>query len=123
MLCYDWLLCNCSWYCNLRIAIYDIVEIAKPEFTLSSYHINRHQSNDAFWISRTDVYRDRDKEMQRPSEEELTRQRLESYQHAIQAERRDAIQSLIKSGIIIIINSVIFLVHWRLARRARETNI
>ncbi len=48
---------------------------------------------------------------------------LESYPLAITAERRNAFQSLTISTIILIINVVVFLVHWRIARRARESII
>jgi len=49
------------------------------------------------------TYDNKDKEMQRPSEEELTKQRLESYRLSIKSEKRDAVQSLTTSLIILII--------------------
>ncbi len=107
----------------LGVAIYDIIQISSPEFTLSSYEYNRHQSNDVFWERYKYGYDNRDKEMQRPPEEMLTKQRLESYHQVIKAERRDAFQSLTLSSIILVIDVIVFLVHWRVARRARETNI
>lgn len=107
----------------LGIALYDVIEISNPEFTLISHEYNRHQSNAAFWNSYQCGYDKKDKEMQRPSDEELTRQRLDSYQQAVKSERRDAFQSLTRSSIILVIDIFIFLVHWRVARRARETNI
>ncbi|TAL25358.1 MAG: hypothetical protein EPN94_05405 [Nitrospirae bacterium] len=105
----------------LGISIYDIVRIAKPEFTMSSYEYNRHQSNDAYWKS-GDSCSD-DKKRQRPADEELTKQRLASYQQSIKSELRDAFQSLTQTVIILSIAVIVFLVHWRVARRAREANI
>ncbi len=107
---------------TLGISIYDIVRIASPEFTMSSYEYNRHQSNDAYWKSSNNCSND-DKKEQRPADEELTKQRLASYQQSIKSELRDAFQSLIQSVIILIIAVIVFLIHWRVARRSRESNV
>lgn len=108
----------------LGVAIYDVVQIANPEFTMNSYEYNRHQSNDAFLMNYSRGYPGQEKEkQQRPPEEELTKQRLESYQQAIKSEQRNAVQSLTTSSIILVIDVIFFLVHWQMARRARETNI
>ena len=108
---------------SLGVALYSIVEIAKPEFTMNSYQYNRYQSNDAYWLSRLNDYGNKEKEMQRPSEEELTKQRTEGYRLAVISEKRDGFQGLTKTAIILLIDTVVFLIHWRIARRARETNI
>lgn len=107
---------------TLGISIYDIVRITKPEFTMSSYEYNRHQSNEAYWKSSNNCSND-DKKEQRPADEELTKQRLASYQQSIKSELRDAFQSLIQSVIILIIAVIVFLIHWRVARRSRESNV
>ncbi len=106
---------------SLGIGIYDLVEITNPEFTLSSYEFKRHQTNDAFWKSCSSSWRKHDKERTRPPEDELTKQRENSFQRALKAEKRDAFQSLTQIVIILIVNALVFLIHWRLARRARET--
>lgn len=108
---------------SLGVAIYSIVEIINPEFTMNSYEYKRYQSNDAYWLSRVDDYRNKEKEMQRPSEDELTKQRTEGYRLAVISEKRDGYQGLTKTGIIILINILVFFIHWRIAQRARETNI
>jgi len=108
---------------SLGVAIYDIIQISNPEFTQNSYEYKRHQNNDEFWKGYLSTYDNKDKEMQRPSEEELTKQRLESYRLSIKSEKRDAFQSLTTASIILIIDIIVFLVHWWIARRARETNI
>ena len=105
----------------LGIAIFDVIQIASPEFTLSSHEYDRHQSNDAFW-SNCNQYDADKKDKKRPADEELAKRRLESYRQVIQAERRDAFQGITKALIIIIIDIVFFIVHWRIARRAREAN-
>jgi hypothetical protein len=107
---------------SLGVAIYSIVKIINPEFTMNSYEYKRYQSNDAYWLSCVDDYRNKEKEMQRPSEDELTKQRTEGYRLAAISEKRDGYQGLTKTAIIILINIVVFFIHWRIARRARETN-
>lgn len=107
---------------TLGISIYDIVRITNPEFTMSSYEYNRHQSNEAYWKSSNNCGND-DKKEQRPADEELTKQRLASYQQSIKSELRDAFQSLIQSVIILIIAVIVFFIHWRVARRSRESNV
>ena len=99
----------------LGIGVYDILEMSKPEITLKSYQYQRHQTNEAFT-------RKWSKEKEKPSEFEITKIREKSYSVALEAERRDAVQSLIRVLIIIIIDLVIFLVHWKLGIRARESS-
>lgn len=107
----------------LGVAIYNAIQVINPEFTMSAYEYDRHQSNDAFWKGRHNVYDTDKREQKRPPEEELTKLRLESYQQGLKSERRNAFQSLTKAVIIMIIDIVFFAVHWRIARRARESNI
>jgi len=106
----------------LGVALFDVIQIANPEFTLNSQEYNRHQSNDAFW-NNCGQYDSGKKDKKRPTGEELTKRRLESYRQVLQSERRDAFQGITKALIIIIIDIVFFLAHWRIARRAREANI
>jgi hypothetical protein len=105
----------------LGIGVYDVVQIANPEFTLNSHEYSRHQSNDTFWDSRRYSWETREKERPRLPENELTKQREESYQQALRSEQRDAFQSLTQVAIVILIDVIVFMIHWRLARRARET--
>lgn len=96
----------------LGVGMYDFLEMAKPELTLKSYQYQKHQTNEAFTRSWS-------KKKRRPGEKEITRIREKSYEVALEAERRDAVQSFIRVLIIMIIDLVIFLIHWRLGQRAR----
>ena len=99
------------------ILIYDIIEITNPEFSMSSRTINKHSSNDKFIDS---VYREAmKKKLQSKTDEEITKLRNESFALDIQDIKRKAMQSLVKLSIIIIIDIVLFYLHWILARRAR----
>ena len=69
---------------SLGIGIYDIVEITSPEFTLRAYVYEKHQTNEMFtrnWPESKPLL----------SDEEITKQRKESYAIAIRTERRDAL--------------------------------
>ena len=98
----------------LGIGIYDLIQIVNPEFTISSYTYDRHQSNEAFLKNWT-----KDKPI--PQGDELTRLREESYQAALRSESRGAIQSLTMVFIIILIDLVVYIIHWYVAKRARAT--
>ncbi len=105
----------------LGIGVYDLIQIANPEFTLNAYEYERHQSNQAFRGSPGRALRGIApgipvEPRQRP-EEEITQQREESYQAALRSERRRGMQSLIRIVIILVIDVLVFVPHWLLARR------
>ena len=107
----------------LGIALYSVVEITNPEFTMNSHIYRQYQSNDAYWQQNRYSYATKEQEGQKPSEAELTKERTESYRLALISEKRDGFQGLTKTGIIILIDIIAFFIHWRMAQRARETNI
>lgn len=99
------------------IGAYDLVEIASPEFALSSYEYERHQSNESFFQSDCEQ-----KNSVKLTEEEKTKRRVASYDTAIKVERRDAIQSLIIVLIVLSIDASVFFAHWKLACRSQEAS-
>lgn len=105
---------------SLGIGIYDILEITNPEFTLPSYQYERHQTNEAFF--RKDCGKE-DKDLASLSEGEKTKRRLESLEVALKAERRGGVQSIVKAFIVLIVDTIAFIIHWWVARRARESGI
>ncbi len=110
----------------LGIGVYDLIQIANPEFTMNAYEYQRHQSNEAFGrsprIQLRGVAPGVPIEPTEPSEEELTSQREESYQAALRSERRQAGQSLTMIAIVLVIDVLVFLPHWLLARRRRAVS-
>lgn len=106
------------------IGLYAAVGVVKPELTLSSWEYDRHQNNDIFRVLSNPppmvLSGNGTTEVERLSEEELTRRREESLQHAIRAEQRGNLQTLIRVAIIVFIDMVVFLIHWRIAKRARQ---
>ena len=111
----------------LGIGIYNLIRLVNPEFTLNAYEYERHQSNGAFRDSPgMELLRNtrglapaRSAEVPETSDEELTRQREQSYRNVLSAEQRRATQSLTMVGIVIFIDSLMFAIHWLLARKAR----
>lgn len=105
----------------LGLSIYGVIGIANPEFTMNSWAYTQHQTNDAFWNSPPgDPFRSSDEKMRtRPSDADLTLQREQSYVRAVATERREGAQSVVKTMIVIVIDLVVFLFHWLIARRAR----
>ena len=51
------------------------------------------------------------------SDEEVERQRLESYQMLIKNHKRTAMQELMRTAIILIVSGILFFAHWRLIRK------
>ncbi len=103
------------------VGLYALVGTLNPEFTLDSWQYDRHQNNDAFWSNAPPPFPFDGKEEKkaRPSEQELTRQRNESFQLVIRAEQRNRMQTLIQVMIILFIDILVFIIHWRIARKAR----
>ena len=52
-----------------------------------------------------------------PSNEELERLRQESFQRVLKNHQRGALQDLIRLFIVLLVSAVLFVTHWRMARR------
>jgi hypothetical protein len=104
--CFATLMC---FVVALGIAIYDAIQIAAPGFTAVYYE--PYYSNDA--------YRQYFPNTEGKSDDEITRAREQAFDTALHAERRGAMQSAIFAFIILVIDTVVFAVHWRIAKRAQ----
>ncbi|MBI4697945.1 MAG: hypothetical protein HY758_03285 [Nitrospirae bacterium] len=105
---------------SLGIGLYDIMEISNPAFTISSYEYKKHQSNESFIKGDCGNEKETFADKKILTDEEITRQRLASFQNLIAIERRDAFQSLTIVAIILILDIILFFIHWRIAKRARN---
>jgi hypothetical protein len=106
----------------LGIGMYDLIQIANPEFTLNAYEYERHQSNQAFrggspGRALRGIAPGIPVEPRQRPDEEITQQREESYQAALRSERRRGMQSLIRIVIVLVIDVLVFVPHWLLVRR------
>lgn len=113
---------------TLGIALYDLVGIAAPAFTLDTRDYERHQSDQAFLesggttthIVRVEGGERREEITSATDSANLPKKREESFQRALKAEQRSAGQSLVRSTIIMIIASIVFMIHWRLAKLSQR---
>lgn len=101
------------------IALYGMVGVVQPSFTLSGHIYEMHRTNDAYFNRPAFMPVDGKQPRPRPPEAELTRERQDSFAAAIDAERRDSAQSTVKSMIVVLIDLFVFFVHWRIARGPR----
>ena len=81
-----------SFVISLGFALWNIVEMIAPEFTLEPYRYEHHQSD----------------------------ARMQSYKLALVSERRGALQGIFQKLIVLIIAALAFAIHWRIAGRARQ---
>lgn len=107
------------------LAAYGVLGIASPSFTMSSFTYAQYQTNDAFWNVHGTPSPSRrgadDTPKERPNEAELTKQREAAYDRALVSERRDNLQSVVKSLIVIFIDVILLLLHGRIVRRERRS--
>lgn len=104
---------------TLGLIIWDFVELNAPEFTMNNYEFQCHQSDQAYedCFSGDLKYVRDENPLAFPTGEQLTQHRIEHYSRAIQAETRQAVQGIAQKAIILFINLLVFLIHWRITKR------
>ena len=108
---------------SLGTGLYSIVEIANPELTMNSWDWERYQSNDIFFLQMPHQYNEKGNRPKREDfdEEKLTQKREDAFKLSVNANRREAIQSLIRTMLILFVSVLVFIPHWTLAKRSRES--
>ncbi len=132
---YALLICLAAMAClsiNTGFIIYDIVSLFKPDLTISNYQYRNHQNNNNYWRYLSDKSevtqvgdfsskpRQANTPTKRPTEDILTKQRLASYQSALEAEERAAVHDLVFEFIIALLSLVLFFVHWRFVLHKKQ---
>jgi hypothetical protein len=117
---------------NTGLMIYNVVSLVKPSLTINDYQYRNHQNNDNYWqhqSGRSDIIQITDFTLnpkknksvtKRPIKNELTKQRLSSYQSVIEAEKRSAIKDLIFELIVILVSLILFFTHWRFVLNKKQ---
>jgi hypothetical protein len=115
--------CVLCFVVSAGLAMYGLVGMANPEFTMSSWTYGQHQTNDAFVAGPPEFPRigEGEQRRERPPEAELTQKRVDSFARAIASERRASAQTVVKTVIVMLIDLLVFLFHWYVGRRARES--
>ena len=105
------------------MALWRIVQVAAPNLTLHSILWERHQSDQAYKEFLLESHRwDKDHEGDvAPEGAALTEARERSYVQALRSHRRDAFQELAQNILILLVDAVVFLIHWKVAARARQS--
>jgi hypothetical protein len=109
---YVYLVCFIALSCgviSLGAGVYSLVEISAPGFMLSEEWVQMHRDNESFVRS---FYKSKIHEIL--TDEQITAQRAKNLKIVIDDERRNAIKRFIGSVIVILINIVVFIVHWRI---------
>ena len=99
-------------------AAWDVLQLSAPELTLDSHDWRRYQSDEAFAQS-LEQRCSEDKVKEIPTGAELTKKRETGYAQELVEHRRNALLSLMQNLLIILVASIAFFVHWRIAGRSR----
>ena len=118
---YGYLVCFIALSCGaifLQVGVYSLVEISVPGFMLSEEQVQKHRDNETFASShyKSDIYKVL-------TDEQITAQRAESLKIAIGEERKSAAKRLIGAVIVILINIVVFIIHWGVGKRATKEKL
>jgi hypothetical protein len=102
-------------------AAWDVVQLSAPELTLNSHDWRRYQDDEAYAESLKQRCSSKDEVREIPTGAELTKKRETGYAQELVEHRRNALLSLMQNLLIILVASIAFFVHWRIAGRARAT--
>ena len=106
----------------LGMAAWDVVEISAPEFTIRNYDYECHLSDEAYidCYSSDHKYTREKSPITFPEGDELTDKRKSGYAQLLRSERRGAVQGLAQKSIIMLIDLIVFIMHWKLFVRLRR---
>lgn len=108
-------ICICCGIIFTIFGIYGIIQIASPGFGMGEY---KWQKIATFQSFKTDW--EKDKETPELTDEELKVRWQDKREIAIMGEKRQGKQNLTRMFICFIIVIPLFVIHWRLARKAKE---
>ena len=97
---------------TVAMCLYEAVRIVVPSATVSGWTYERSLSDEAFlstWPEGRPV----------PEASTLPKLRSDALRTALDSERQNGLKSFLQSVMYALVAAVVFLVHWRLARRER----
>jgi hypothetical protein len=106
---------------TIGMALWDVVEISAPEFTISNSSYQCHQTDQDYrecFSSKRQYSREKTPEIF-PEGQDLRDKRTDAYNRILKQERRQALQSFVQKLIILMVNALVFFFHWRVAMKAR----
>jgi len=99
---------------SLITGIFAIIRLFSPEFTMNSYQWKSFQS---FELYKKDFLSRGGSASKEISDEELKRLYEKEKDFILKIQKREAFKSIIRSFLIILIFSLIFFFHWRIAKK------
>jgi hypothetical protein len=93
----------------------DCLGVIRPRFALSEKQALEYGNNDAYKMFVKDT-------VKLETEEQVTEHRLAAYQNAIAASNHGAFQELIQDLTRGLASALVAFVHWKLARRSRQSS-
>ena len=107
----------------VSVGIYSIFEVTNPEFTMAPYDHTPHSNNEKFLEHKlSSIPKDYDNPYKNMSQQQLTEARERSFQLALEKERRGGRQSLLQTLIAAFVLTLMFGIHWTIAKKARRSN-
>lgn len=102
------------------LVAWDFVQLSAPHFTINSVQYQCHQSDGAYQncFANDAKYTRDENQIAFPSGAQLRTKRIADYAQIIHAEKRRALQGIAQKAIVLLLNLCVFLIHWRLAKRA-----
>lgn len=106
------------------ILFWNVVQITAPSFSLDSDTWSHYQSDESFRETMVNRYccNNVNCSYDPPKGAALTEAREAAFAQTLVAEQRSGIQSLLQNAIVMLIALVVFLGHWRIAKKARLQN-
>jgi len=102
------------------LAVWDVVQISAPEFTINSKVYEEHSDNESYKKRSCYACADQLEAEKSFSEGEITQSREKGWERELEIEKRSAVQSFARNLIIIIIDIILFWGHWVLAQRTND---
>lgn len=106
------------------MAVWNGVSMTAPALTLDNHEWSKHQTDIAFrkaWLIESRWHDENGQRAEKlPESADIPTMRQASYQQVLASERRSAFQDLLQNLIVILIDLVLFVVHWKVARYARS---
>jgi len=107
------------------VAAYGVLQAAWPQLTMPAWEYQRYQSDDAYREHLSERSRfpgdgDGRRVGDSPPDAEIPERRRQAFGEALERERRDGMQSVIRAVIFGLISLALFFPHWRIARRERR---
>ncbi len=104
----------------LGMGIYHFIAVWRPELTVNPWDRTRHETDEAF-IEHIGYWEKKAKGEPVPPLTQIPALRHESWARALREERDERLRKFVQAAIGVLVGLSVFTIHWRIARRARES--